>query len=76
MTKGELTSFCSILFGSPMEEIPDPYADWKGFLQYIQSRLVHEDESWDPMRKKNGPWIYIRTLHKIYGKGEKKCAIM
>ena len=76
LTKGELTSFCSILFGSPMEEIPDPYADWKGFLQYIQSRLVHEDESWDPMRKKNGPWIYIRTLHKIYGKGEKKCAIM
>jgi len=74
LTKGEVRSFCALLFGAVVEDIPDPNTDWKEFLQYIQDRLKLEEEQWDPIKKKAGPWIYVKTLHKIYGKG--KCIIM
>ena len=79
LTRGELPAFCVLLFGNdtPLEAIPDPITDWRAFLQYVQTELNKEDQTWDPIRKKNGPWIYLKTLHRLYGKGEKKkCIVM
>jgi hypothetical protein len=74
LTKGELRDFCSVLFGTRLENVPDPNIEWKDFLHYVQEKLEFEDLQWDPLRGKNGPWIYLKTLHRIYGKG--KCVVM
>ena len=74
LTKGELRDFCSLLFGADVEEIPNPVTDWKGFIKYIKASLDLEKDHWDPIRKKVLPWIHLKVLHRLYGKG--KCTIM
>lgn len=74
LTKDELRHFCSVLFGSALENIPDPTVNWRRFLTYVQEKLGFEDQQYDPLRRKKGPWIYIKHLHRMYGKG--KCTIM
>jgi hypothetical protein len=73
LTKDEMRDFCSILFGTRLETVPDPTVLWKEFLEYIQEKLGFEEEQFDPLTKKKGPWIYVKVLHRIYGKG--KCTI-
>jgi Mg-chelatase subunit ChlD len=73
LTKDELREFCSVLFGTSLETIPDPTLLWKEFLEYIQEKLGFEEEQFDPLTKTKGPWIYVKVLHRIYGRG--KCTI-
>jgi hypothetical protein len=74
LTKGELREFCVLLFGSELDAIPDPVSDWKDFIMYIQEQLKREMDQWNPIKKKTGPWISIKTLNRIYNGG--KCTIM
>ena len=75
LTKGELRDFCSVIFGTRRENIPDPSTQWKDFLHYIHEKLGFEDEQYDPLTNKKGPWIYVKALHRIYGKNG-KCTVM
>lgn len=75
LTKGELRDFCVLLFGVNAEIIPDPHTDWKDFLLFVKEHLKLEQNQWCPMKKKVMPWINLRTLQKVYGKGG-GCTIM
>lgn len=68
LTKGELRDFCSLLFGTDVEVIPDPVTDWKGFIRYVEASLSCEQEHWDPIKKKVAPWINVKAMQKSYGK--------
>lgn len=70
----ELRSFFSLLFGTDQHNIPDPTTDWKAFLQFVQESLEKEKVQWDPVKKKSAPWVNVKLLHKIYGKGT--CSVM
>jgi hypothetical protein len=74
LTKFELREFCALLFGTEIRQIPDPNVNWKDFLMYIQDELKEETKQWDPVQKKVGPWIYLKSLHRRYGNGV--CSIM
>lgn len=66
LTKGELRDFCVLLFGTQYDQIPDPLSAWADFAEYIEQRLQHETEQWNPRRKKLKPWISVKKLNKIY----------
>jgi len=70
----ELRSFFSLLFGTEQHRIPDPTVEWKAFLQFVEDALEYEKVQWDPIKKKSLPWVNVKVLHKIYGKGT--CSIM
>jgi hypothetical protein len=66
LTKGELRAFCALLFGTDIEHIPDPAAEWKSFLSYVEERLANEQPQWNPLKKKVKPWISTKKLNRIY----------
>jgi hypothetical protein len=70
----ELKSFCALLFGSNPDLVPDPTTNWKGFMAYVEDALIPERLQWNPITEKMSPWINLRALHKVYGKG--RCTIM
>ncbi len=74
LTKGELRDFCSNLFGTEVEAVPDPNMTWPDFMRYVEEQIGLEQNQYDPIRKKQAPWINLKVLQKIYGKG--KCSIM
>mmetsp|Transcript_2681 Transcript_2681/g.4048 ORF Transcript_2681/g.4048 Transcript_2681/m.4048 type:complete len:431 (+) Transcript_2681:147-1439(+) len=74
LTRGELREFCSILFGTSVEDIPDPDVSWKSFIEFVQEKLKVEDEQWHPIKKRKAPWISLKHLNKRYGNGN--CVIM
>jgi len=75
LNKGEIREFCELLFGpTHFDGCPDPEIDWEGFLKVISSILKHEDEQYNPIKKKPAPWIDVSALNKIYG--DSSCIIM
>jgi hypothetical protein len=72
---GELRHFCELLFGSNPNSIPNPSTNWnwKDFMAYVEESLKSERLQWNPMTGKMAPWINLRVLQKVYGKG--KCTI-
>ena len=81
LTTGELREFCMMLFGVDQDSaemdsiLPDPAADFKGFLQAVSKLLKAEVPQWNPIKKKVTPWVSIKALNRNYGKGM-KCTIM
>lgn len=73
LTKGELRDFCSLLMGeNNMDGVPDPAADWPGFVKQLDRWLKNKDEpimQWDPIKKKQQPWLHISKLNHKYGDG-------
>jgi hypothetical protein len=60
LSKDELGEFFRILFGnSNMDGVPDPEADWKGFLASIAPPVENEKRLANPMKR----------LRKDYGGG-------
>ena len=74
LAKDELRSFFSLLFGTELEQIPDPTVEWKAFVPSVADSLKREKEQWDPIKKKFAPWVNVKMLSKIYGNGA--CSIM
>ena len=75
LTQEELHQFCMFLFGvENMDGMPDPAADWSGFLRRISELNEREAPQWDPLRKRVLPWIDTKKLNKRYG--ESRCCIM
>jgi hypothetical protein len=70
LSKDELREFFRILFGnSNMDGVPDPEADWKGFLEAVTSLVNKEKKQLNPLTRKMEPWFDTRKLKKDYGTG-------
>ena len=74
-TLDEVKQFCQLLFGfETMSKVPDPQLDFKGFCDQLWVILQKEGNQWNPVSRKMTPWIDMKKLKKIYGKGN--CTIM
>ena len=58
--------FLLILFGEDsLDGVPDPAADWKGFLDHLKILIHQEKKQWNPVSKKVTPWVDIKKLKKL-----------
>jgi hypothetical protein len=70
LSKDELRDFFRILFGdTKMDGVPEPQADWKGFLAAATVLVNKEKKQWNPLTKRMEPWFDTRRLKKDYGPG-------
>lgn len=70
LSKDELCDFFRILFtDKAMRSVPDPQADWNGFVQAIDELNDDEIKTWNPIHKRVESWIDMSSLKKIYGHG-------
>jgi Mg-chelatase subunit ChlD len=70
LSKDELREFFRILFGdTQMDGVPEPEADWKGFLAAVTTMVKKEKKQWNPLTKKMEPWFNTKQLKKDYGTG-------
>eukprot|EP00536_Pseudo-nitzschia_multiseries_P012053 jgi/Psemu1/298004/fgenesh1_pm.441_\ len=68
LTRDELREFFLLVFGPDLfDGVPDPYADWKGFLSRIETIVNKEKKQWNPIRKRMTPWIDTKKLDRVYG---------
>uniref|UniRef100_A0A7S4J1H4 Uncharacterized protein n=1 Tax=Odontella aurita TaxID=265563 RepID=A0A7S4J1H4_9STRA len=76
LTKGEIRDFCALLFDvDEVDGLPDPGADWSGFVKALQNLLKKEQLQWNPIRKKMAPWISLKLLNKAHG-DKSMCTVM
>jgi hypothetical protein len=73
LTKAELRLFCGLLFGTQLNEIPDPITDWHSFLLYVEEGLRREIPQWNPLTRKRRPWINVKKLNRVYR--ESRCRV-
>ena len=74
-TRSELHDFCQFLFGvRALEGVPDPEADFPGFIKKLTKITEKERGQWNPISKKTKPLIDVKEVAKIYGDGA--CSIM
>lgn len=70
LNKDELLEFLKLVFGDAvMLKAPDLHADWKKFVEFLQSLLDLEMQHYNPRTKKMCPWIDMRELGRCYGGG-------
>jgi hypothetical protein len=70
LSKDELRDFFRILFGNnTMDGVPDPEADWKGFLASTTRLVDSEKNTWNPVTRRMAPWVDMKRLRKDYGSG-------
>lgn len=68
LSKDELVDFCKLLFGADMlNGAPDVHANWKEFSAFLGKLVKQQGNQWDPVNKKNEPWINMKKLEKAYG---------
>jgi hypothetical protein len=56
----------TIRFGVPPSEIPHPSADWKEFINMIESLNKRELKVWSPIRRRPESWINEEKLAHLY----------
>jgi Mg-chelatase subunit ChlD len=70
LTMDELRDFFRILFGdAAMQSVPDPQADWCGFVQAMDKLNRKESKTWNPVTKRVETWIDMSRLKNSYGPG-------
>jgi Mg-chelatase subunit ChlD len=75
LTKDELRDLFALLFGeAQFDGVPDPQADWVGFVKALSKIVEKEKGQWNPMTKKVQPWVDMKKLNKAYGGGS--CSVM
>lgn len=75
LSQDELREFLFLIFGEDnFDGVPDPQANWKGFMKSITDIVGREKKQWNPITKKLNPWIDLKKLDKAYKK--KGCEIM
>jgi len=55
------------LLGCP--ELPEPSVDPKGFALMVQAQLKQCRDVYNPITKRMAPWIDIKGILKLAGKG-------
>jgi len=74
LSPDELRDFLLLLFGAgKFDGVPDPQADWDGFVKMIKPIVEKENLQWNPISKRMCPWVDIKKLNKTYKTG---CSIM
>eukprot|EP00977_Amphora_coffeiformis_P009970 scaffold2330_cov153-Amphora_coffeaeformis.AAC.2 len=69
LAKDELRDFFRLLFGTNhMDGVPDPEADWSGFVDSIERLCRKEGKTWNPITKRMDYWVDIRKLKRAYKK--------
>eukprot|EP00636_Phaeomonas_parva_P011574 CAMPEP_0118850484 /NCGR_PEP_ID=MMETSP1163-20130328/312_1 /TAXON_ID=124430 /ORGANISM="Phaeomonas parva, Strain CCMP2877" /LENGTH=398 /DNA_ID=CAMNT_0006782695 /DNA_START=193 /DNA_END=1389 /DNA_ORIENTATION=+ len=61
----EMARFLTMIFG---ERLPDVY-DWKPFLTAVKAVNERTQPVYNPMTGKVQPWVNLRRLNQVYGKG-------
>jgi hypothetical protein len=75
LTKDEIRDLCVLLFGqAQFDGVPDPQADWAGFVEALSNIVKKEKHQWNPITKKVAPWVDIKKLNKAYGGSS--CSVM
>jgi hypothetical protein len=70
LNKDEIKEFCGILFGADQfAKAPDVHEDWKGFVMVVRTVLKAEEQQFNPITRKVGPWIDVKQLQKAFGGG-------
>lgn len=69
----EIKEFFEAMFG--WTEIPEPSLDWAAFQSYVETRLREEGETWNPMKRRMGPWVDVRVLLRCMGANRGSCSI-
>ena len=59
--------------GGKLDDYPHPELDMAGFVNFLDVKLAEAGQTWDPMSKKDKPWIDKRKLVAAYG--SKGCTI-
>jgi len=75
LTGSEVREFCCLLFGKKETEIPNPAIEWENFERCLEALLENEMDVWNPMRKKNMPWIDVHALKEKMIPGSSCCTI-
>ena len=47
--------------------LPDPRADWNGFLGAVAAVNAAHPQQWNPVTRRVTPWVDLRCLQQIYG---------
>jgi hypothetical protein len=75
LTKDELRDLFLLLFGeAQFDDVPDPQADWDGFVEALSKIVQKEKRQWNPITKKVQPWVDMKQLNKAYGGSN--CSVM
>lgn len=70
LSKDELREFFRILFGDgKMDGVPDPQANWDGFVSAISTIVQQESKQWNPITRRVEPWIDMKRVKRDYGTG-------
>jgi len=78
LTKSELRDYCCLVFGDTGRVndreliLADPSIDWKQFLKDLDRLQKHEPMQYDPIERRNRPWINTKKLDRSYGKHKLK----
>jgi Mg-chelatase subunit ChlD len=71
LTADELREFMVLLFGvANFDGVPDPQADWDGFVHAINRIQQNERNPWNPITKRLSPWIDVVKLNQAYSSSE------
>mmetsp|Transcript_9645 Transcript_9645/g.13880 ORF Transcript_9645/g.13880 Transcript_9645/m.13880 type:complete len:91 (+) Transcript_9645:1209-1481(+) len=75
LTLDEVWEYFSFLFGAVrLKGVPHPTIDFKGFLHASQRIIQSEPPQYNPIAKKDTPWVDLKKLARTYK--VKKCSIM
>jgi hypothetical protein len=62
----EVRDFCALLFGKgKMDGVPDPEADYKGFMKRMQQIIQEEHKQWHPVKKQVKSLISYNKLQRL-----------
>lgn len=75
LTLDEVREYFDFLFGSErMQNIPDPIHNFKGFMKGVQRLIESEPKQYNPIAKKDTPWVDLKKLSRAYK--DKNCSVM
>lgn len=71
LTLDEIHQFCKMFFLGEKYDLIHPEDDWERFLEGLEHVLGQQKLVYNPVAKKQTPWIDIQKLDAIYGNGER-----
>lgn len=67
LTLDEVKEYFTFLFGEERtQHLPDPGQDFKGFLAAAKVLVDGEKKVFNPIHKRETPWVDIRKLARAY----------
>jgi hypothetical protein len=69
LSRSDIRDVCALILGdTKFDGVPDPAVDWAGFINSISHLVQTEEQQWNPIKKRQKPWISINRLNRVYGK--------